>query len=237
MDISRSPELRAGAYDRHFNLGLMWKAQVKKGVVEEKLRSFLALLPSRARVLDIAAGVGCESLLIERCGKLAYPLDISRKMLMLQAVVAESDPRDRGFLSRRVQGDIFKLPFPDGVFNAACFFHILELGTTSEREAMLVEARRVLVPGGRLFIATEWIPRNILKIGEQGFVGKEEELIAESQRFLGLTRVYFEQVRMKPVYLEILLRKSGFSDILTERCNMDTSRWTDSRLIFAKAQK
>lgn len=237
MDISRSPELRVGAYDSHLNLGLIWKAQVKKDVVEEKLRSFLALLPSEAKVLDIAAGVGCESLLIERCGKLAYPLDISRKMLMLQEVVAESDPRDRAFLSRRVQGDIFKLPFPDGAFNAACFFHILELGTTSEREAMLVEARRVLVRGGRLFIVTEWIPRNILKIGEQGFVGKEEELIAESRRFLGLTRVYFEQVRMKPVYLETLLRKSGFSDILTERSNMDTSRWTDSGLIFAQAQR
>ncbi len=237
MSTIRSSELRAGVYDKFFTPDLVLKAGIRKLAVEERANSFLVSLPPKSRVLDLAAGAGCESLLIEKSGKSAYPLDISRKMLCLQEVTEKNGLDNKDFLSRRVQGDIFRLPFFDGVFDAACFFHILELGMTSERESMLTEAGRVLTQKGRLFIVTEWIPRNILKVGGQGFVGKEEELIAQSRRFLDSVPIYFEQVRMKKVYLRKLLERSGFSNISVKRCSSDFSRWSGSSLIFAEAQK
>lgn len=53
-----------------------------------------------------------------------------------------------------VQGDARALPFADGVFQAAYSIDVLEHLDRDGLDAVMREARRVLAPGGRLFIFT-----------------------------------------------------------------------------------
>lgn len=52
---------------------------------------------------------------------------------------------------RVLPGCAEELPFPDGAFDAACLFDVLE--HVEDDRAALAEARRVLKPGGLLFIS------------------------------------------------------------------------------------
>lgn len=93
---------------------------------------------SGLRLLDIACGSGLALQLAARRGAAVAGLDASGALVAIaRARTPTADVR---------VGDMFALPFPDASFDAATSFNGIWKGCAEA----LSEARRVLVPGGRL---------------------------------------------------------------------------------------
>ena len=94
------------------------------------------------RVLEVGCGPGEAAERIAASGADVEALDISERMVELA--------RSRGVAAR--VGDVQKLPFEDGVFDAALaawmLYHVPEV------ERAIAELARVLRPGGRLVAVT-----------------------------------------------------------------------------------
>ncbi len=90
------------------------------------------------RLLDIACGSGFAAHLASERGAVVSGIDASEGLV----TIARARTPGGDF---RV-GDMFALPFPDASFDAATSFNGIWKGC----EEALLEARRVLVPGGRL---------------------------------------------------------------------------------------
>jgi demethylmenaquinone methyltransferase/2-methoxy-6-polyprenyl-1,4-benzoquinol methylase len=94
-------------------------------------------------VLDAACGTGDLALADLRAGAArVVGVDFSARMLELAARKSSA--------VEWVQGDLCRLPFPDGTFQAATIG--FGLRNVVDREAALCELGRVLAPGGRLGI-------------------------------------------------------------------------------------
>ncbi|HUY23557.1 MAG TPA: class I SAM-dependent methyltransferase, partial [Acidimicrobiales bacterium] len=90
------------------------------------------------RLLDIACGAGLAAQFAARRGAVASGLDASEALVSIaRARTPSGDFR---------MGDMFALPFPDAAFDLVTSFNGIWKGC----EGALREARRVLVPGGRL---------------------------------------------------------------------------------------
>lgn len=101
------------------------------------------------RLLDIACGSGLAAQLAAQRGAVVSGLDASEALLTIaRARTPEADFR---------AGDMFALPFPDGAFEVATSFNGIWKGC----EGALREARRTLVPGGRVGL-TFWGPYDTL---------------------------------------------------------------------------
>ena len=99
------------------------------------------------KVLDFGAGVGYSVPFFARHLPAARVtcLDVSRKSLEVGAAHHGAAAEFEHFDGRRI-------PFDDGTFDvalASCVFHHIPHG---EHVALLAEIRRVLAPGGRLFV-------------------------------------------------------------------------------------
>ncbi|MEK6988489.1 MAG: class I SAM-dependent methyltransferase [Candidatus Thermoplasmatota archaeon] len=112
---------------------------------------FIRTLPDRARVLDVGCGNGRHARALVDRGLSAVALDFSRSLLLLG--------RERGAeeLAGRlhwVEGEATALPLRTGSVDAAlCVAVLHHLPTRGDRVAALREIRRVLVPGGRVFVS------------------------------------------------------------------------------------
>ena len=94
-------------------------------------------------VLDAACGTGDLALADLRAGAArVVGVDFSERMLELAARKSSA--------VEWVQGDLCRLPFPDGTFQAVTIG--FGLRNVSDREGVLRELRRVLASGGRLGI-------------------------------------------------------------------------------------
>ena len=90
------------------------------------------------RLLDIVCGSGFAAQLASERGAAVSGIDASERLVTIaRARTPKGDFR---------VGDMFALPFPDASFDAATSFNGIWKGC----EPALLEARRVLVPGGRL---------------------------------------------------------------------------------------
>lgn len=113
-----------------------------------ELRQALARhwLPSEGRVLDLGCGLAVETKYLAERGMVAVGVDLSPEALRM----ASPAPRRSHF----VQGDVRRLPFRSGTFDALLdrfCFHWIAPEDQGEYEA---EARRVLRPRGRLLLRT-----------------------------------------------------------------------------------
>lgn len=99
-----------------------------------------ARLNKGARVLDVGCGSGKMLAPLARAGFDIMGVDICRGALLTLAD------------HRTVQGDARSLPFKDRIFNGAVCYDVLQHLLEGERSAAVREMRRVLVPGGLLFI-------------------------------------------------------------------------------------
>jgi sarcosine/dimethylglycine N-methyltransferase len=123
----------------------------------------LAAIGARTRVLDLCAGLGGPARFLASrrgCQVVAVELNAGRatgaarltRLVRLQTRV------------RVVRGDATALPFPAARFEACvsqeALLHI------DDKAAVLAEAHRVLVPGGRLAF-TDWVARPTLGDGER----------------------------------------------------------------------
>lgn len=94
------------------------------------------------RILDLAAGTGTSSVPFAEAGAVVVPVDFSLGML-------EVGKRRHPWLPF-VAGDGMRLPFADGVFDAATIS--FGLRNIHDRMVGLAELRRVVRPGGRLVV-------------------------------------------------------------------------------------
>jgi ubiquinone/menaquinone biosynthesis C-methylase UbiE len=142
-------------YERYWRPAL---ARVLKGVTgpgmteEVRIARLLLGLGEGDTVLDLACGPGNFSREFARTvgdDGLVVGLDASPTMLARGA--EELRRSDIGNLAL-LRGDATRLPFRDGVFDAACCFAALHLFV--DPFAALDEMRRVLVEGGRMAIMT-----------------------------------------------------------------------------------
>lgn len=112
-------------------------------------RAILDALPRRiGSLLDIGAGTGgLLELVAERCER-ALGVDASRDMLAL----ARARLSERGLAARCTvrQADMYRLPLPDARFDVAALQMVLHYA--EDPAAALVEAARVLRPGGLLLV-------------------------------------------------------------------------------------
>jgi len=109
-----------------------------------------------ARVLIIGCGRGAEARAIaETSGASVFGLDLH--------------VGDSGGGAHLMRADARRLPFPDGVFDAAYCYHVLE--HVPGPAAAVAEARRVLKPGAVAFFGTPNKARLVGYLGGRGGLG------------------------------------------------------------------
>ena len=99
------------------------------------------------RLLDIGTGTGRMAELFARSADHIVALDKSLAMLRVARAKLQHLPTERVEL---VQGDFASLPFGDALFDTVLFHQVLHFAP--DPAAALVEAGRVLRPGGRVAI-------------------------------------------------------------------------------------
>jgi ArsR family transcriptional regulator len=135
------------AFRRH---GMDWDETRALGLAAPAIETaLLGLLPPHlGALLDIGAGTGrLLELVAPRCDR-AVGVDASRDMLAL----ARARLAERGLAERATvrQADMYRLPFPDAVFDAVTMQMVLHYA--EDPAAALAEAARVLKPDGLLVL-------------------------------------------------------------------------------------
>jgi DNA-binding transcriptional ArsR family regulator len=125
----------AGMMARHYSPGRTWPA----------LAHGLVGLTRMGRIIDIASGDSAAAELLSARADEVTCLDISEK-------VVATNRRRLAHLSnvRFVQGDMHAVPLPDATFDHALL--LSSLSYTTRPAAVLAEAARLLVSGGRLSV-------------------------------------------------------------------------------------
>jgi SAM-dependent methyltransferase len=142
-----------------------------------------------ARLLDIACGSGFAAAVAARRGANVSGIDASEQLITIAAA------RTPGGDFR--VGDMFALPFADDSFDVATSFNGIWKGC----EAALVQARRVLVPGGR-FGVTFW--GRLERLGLMPYFGKVIELSPASHATASIAQGDTQNV------IEDMLKATGF---------------------------
>lgn len=147
--------------------------------------AFCKLLKPGAKVLDIGCAAGRDTHSLKQAGFEAVGVDLSKNLL----AIAKRDHPDITFL----EADMRHLPFDDGTFDgiwALAAFHHLE---KSDMLPTLKEWRRVLKPGGVLFLST--------KMGS-GLLKTQEAMVSNQAR---------EFTLLSKEELHDLLNQAGFA--------------------------
>ncbi len=110
-------------------------------VIERLIRSFIEPRGPLA-ILDLGCGTGQNLALLGRFGQ-TVGIDSSSRAL--------AAARRKGHGDRVLEGDVLRLPFRDGAFDLVSALDVFE--HVEDDIAGLVEARRVLKPGGHLLAA------------------------------------------------------------------------------------
>jgi ubiquinone/menaquinone biosynthesis C-methylase UbiE len=130
-------DARAAAYDRLRPTGEAWWGRFDALVRLGELRG--------RRVLDVGCGTGAvAAALSDRAAAKVWGVEQSVEML---EVARSRVPRGVGLKPGRAEN----LPFRDGWFDRVVFSLVIHL---VDRRRALAEAARVLVPGGRVVVAT-----------------------------------------------------------------------------------
>ncbi|MBW3581905.1 MAG: class I SAM-dependent methyltransferase [Euryarchaeota archaeon] len=115
-----------------------------------QVASFLEASPPGSVLLDLASGNGRHSLVAAEKGHLPVAVDVSRELPRLLSERASVE----GLAVEPVEGDALRLPFLDGVFDAAVFIagvHCIR-GRANRLQA-LGELRRVMKPQGSALVS------------------------------------------------------------------------------------
>lgn len=117
-------------------------------VAEQIGRAIASLVGNNALVLELGIGTGRIALPVASAGCRVVGIDISAEMLRAART------KDSGEALWLLQGNIERLPFADGVFDATLAVHVLHLAR--DWRGALAEALRVLRPGGVFIQGRDW---------------------------------------------------------------------------------
>jgi 2-polyprenyl-3-methyl-5-hydroxy-6-metoxy-1,4-benzoquinol methylase len=159
----------------------------------------LAKLNPGETVLDLGSGGGIDVLLSAKrvgpTGK-AYGLDMTEEMLAL----AEENKRRSGLTNVEfVKGEIEHLPLPDKFVDVVISNCVINLST--DKDAVLREAFRVLKPGGRLAVSDVITRGEVLPEIRQSvllWVGCVAGALEENDYRSKLAAAGFEQIDIEP---------------------------------------
>jgi ubiquinone/menaquinone biosynthesis C-methylase UbiE len=160
------------------------------------LEKLLEEIGTGTTVLEVAAGTGVVSLRLAAKAGCVYALDIS------QAMVAEAKKKARAKNLENIEflvDDAYGLPFESGKFDAVICSNALH--NMKEPATPLMEMRRVLRPGGRVFTPT-------FCHGE----GLKSRIISWIMSLTGFPAYH----RFTIVELTTLIERSGFTIIRKE---------------------
>ncbi|EFM09243.1 Methyltransferase type 11 [Paenibacillus curdlanolyticus YK9] len=138
-------------------------------------------LPTGTELLDVGCGMGRHALALEELGYTVSGMDLSAPLL------EEARRHDEQQRVRWFQGDMRKLPFEDGAFDATVnlFTSFGYFEEEDENKQVLRELRRVLRPGGRFvidFLNANYVARTLVPLSERlddetGWTIREERRI------------------------------------------------------------
>jgi SAM-dependent methyltransferase len=149
-------------------------------VKADMMRLMLGLREGQ-RVLDLGCGAGKMALFAHGHG--AHAAGVDAAPFFLPAAAAAVD---------LVRGDLRRLPFRNGSFAAAWSIDVLEHLDEAGAAELLVEARRVLAPGGALFVYTHAMESSRLasfqrgvnrlakRLGRAGLIDHEREAMRKA---------------------------------------------------------
>ena len=149
-------------------------------VKADLMRGMLDLAPGEA-VLDLGCGAGKMALYAHGHGARAAGLDAAPYFLPAAAAAVDL-----------LRGDLRRLPFRKGSFAAAYSIDVLEHLDEDGVRDLLLEARRVLAPGGRLFVYTHAMESSRLasfqrgvnrlakRLGRAGLIDHEREAMRKA---------------------------------------------------------
>ena len=112
--------------------------------------------PSPFLALDIATGTGHTAFALSRCVRRVVGCDLTPEMLRIAA--EEAERRGIGNVTW-AEGDAERLPFPDRLFDVVTCRIAAHHFPRAERA--FAEARRVLVPGGRMILVDNYVPEDV----------------------------------------------------------------------------
>jgi len=162
----------ASAYDTKYGYQTDAGRQKLKRKVE-KLTSMMELKVYN-KVLELGCGTGAYTQLLNERGFKVAGLDISEEMLK------QAELRNQSCF---VRGDIHKLPFADGSFDAVIGFYILHYADVTN---VLSEAYRVLKVGGKVgFIEPNALNFIVFVKTKVGIVKKVLSISSEATSFSG----------------------------------------------------
>ena len=166
--------------------------------LEQELVFSMAGVKDGERVLDAGCGTGIYSIELAKEGAKVTGLDASLGMLEWARAKAGRAGRKIDL----IKADARNIPFPDGHFDLV--LSVCMLCFVRERQAALLEMKRVLRPGGKVVIA----------------MLNSRSPWASFRRVKGLFRksVYRSAEFISPSSIESELKMAGFNDIETRTC-------------------
>ena len=157
--------------------------QILPGRTWEGLARALLMLAPRGRYADLGIGDGLLTLMLSEVASHVTAVDISKEMLSQLA----SRAAKKGIANiEGVEGDIENLPLPDSSYDVVVLSQALHHAVRPE--LALSEARRILVPGGRLLVldllahTEEWV-RDQLQHVHLGFTESALESLVTTAGF------------------------------------------------------
>jgi arsenite methyltransferase len=159
----------------------------------------LAQLAPGETVLDLGSGGGIDVLLsAQRVGPTgkAYGLDMTDEMLAL----ARENQRKAGIDNVEfLRGEIENIPLPDGTVDVIISNCVINL--SADKDRVLREAFRVLVPGGRIAVSDVVVRGEIppeIRRSVELWVGCLAGALDESDYKQKLARAGFEEISIEP---------------------------------------
>lgn len=168
-------------------------------------------LPTRASVLDVAAGTGSISRLLQERGHQVTAVDLTPEMI-------RHHPGRRRVLAR---GE--RLPFADGTFDALTFGYLLRY--VDDPLGSMAELARVVRPGGMIGMVEFGLPSGLWRAPWAFY---SSILLPIAGRLIGqgwyrvgkFLKPSIEQFHRKNPDLETIWRTAGLVEVLTRRMSL-----------------
>lgn len=149
-------------------LGFSWLTPLYDGVISRVLpeSEFKKRLVAQAdisygqHVMDLGCGTGTLMMLVKAChpGAMVWGVDMDRRVIK----IAKDKALKQGLALYFHKGLVTRLDYPDRAFHRVLSSLLLHHLTRDEKLLTLLEARRILAPGGEIHIADWGRPRNAL---------------------------------------------------------------------------